>query len=83
MARIQNAADAERLAVEGEAVRHDQRPRRSNLNLLHDGAIIDDSEDSPNADLEPLDEEEEELTAAIGSFGATRRTDFQSGKLPE
>ena len=35
VARIQNAANVERLAVEGEAVRHDQRSRRFNLNLLH------------------------------------------------
>ena len=51
VAGIQNAADAERLAVEGEAVRHDQRSRRSNLNLLHEEAIIDDSDDFPGADL--------------------------------
>ena len=38
VARIQNAADAERLAVKGKAVPHDQQSRRSNLNLLHEVA---------------------------------------------
>ena len=83
VARIQNAADAERLAIEGEAVRHDRRSRRCDLDLLLEGAIIDDSGDSPGADLEPLDEVEEELTAAIGSLVAARRPDSRSGGLLE
>ena len=83
VARIQNAADAERLAVEGEAVRHDQRSRRFNLNLLHEGAFVDDQEDSPGAELDPLDDEEDELTTAFGNLSASHRADTQSGKLIE
>ena len=35
--KIQTAADAERLAAEGEAVRRDQRSRRSTINFLPEG----------------------------------------------
>ena len=81
VARVKHAADAERLAVEGEAVRHDKRSRRSNLNLLHE--FVDDQEDYPGAELDSLDEEEHELTAALNNFSASRRADTQSRKLPE
>ena len=36
--KILTAADAERLAAEGEAVRREQRPRRSTSNFLPEGA---------------------------------------------
>ena len=38
--KIQTAADAERLAANGEANRHDQRSRRFTTNFLHEGACI-------------------------------------------
>ena len=50
--KIQTAADAERLAAEGEAVRRDQRSRRSSSNFLPEGASApdpDDPEESPDA----------------------------------
>ena len=50
--RIQSAADAERLALEEEAVHHDQQSRRFNLNLLPEGALVDNLNESPSADLE-------------------------------
>ena len=81
--KIQIAADAERLADEGEAVHRDQRPGRFDINLLHEGARVNELDDSAGADLKPLDENEEGLTAAIGRFSATHRADTQSGKLPK
>ena len=56
--KIQTAADAERLAAEGEAVRRDQRSWRSTSNFLPDGAYSPDPEvfEEPS-DAEPLDKE--------------------------
>ena len=51
VARIQYAADAVGLAAEGEAMRYNQRSRRSNLNLLQEGELVEDLDDSPGADL--------------------------------
>ena len=66
--KIQTAADAERLAAEGEAVRRDQRPRRSTSNFLPEGACAPELYDPDEPlDAESLDEEEEELTAALGT----------------
>ena len=67
--KIQTAADAERLAAEGEAVRRDQRSRRSKNNFLPEGASAPDPEvfEEPS-DAEPLGEEEEELMAAFGTL---------------
>ena len=65
--KIQTSADAERLAAEGEAVRRDQRPRRSTSNFLCEGACAPESDDQGEpSDAGSLDEEEEELTAALG-----------------
>lgn len=64
--KIQTAADAERLAAEDEAVRRDQRSRRSTTNLLTEVAFAKDFDDPGElSDPEPLDEEKEELTAAL------------------
>ena len=57
--KIKTAADAERLAAEGEAVRQNQRFRRSNNNFLYKGPCVGDIDNSPDADLEPLDEDKE------------------------
>ena len=49
--KIQTAADAERLAAEGEAVRRDQRSRRSTSNYLPEGACapeLDDPDEPPD-----------------------------------
>ncbi len=65
---IQTAADAERLAAEGEAVRRDQRSRRSTSNFLPGGASAQDPDDhTVSSDTELLDEEEEELTEPFGT----------------
>ena len=55
--KIQTAADAERLATEGEAVRRDQRSRRSPNNFLPEEASATDPEvlEEPS-DVEPIDE---------------------------
>lgn len=51
---------------------------------MHDEALVDDQDDSPGADFNPLNEEEEKkLTAAIGRFSESRRGDTQSCKLPK
>ena len=82
VARIQNAANAKRLSVEKKAVRHDQRSRRSKLNLLHEKEQVDDLDDSPDADLDPFIEEQKKLTAAFNSLSATVST-THLGKQPE
>ena len=71
--KIETAADAERLAAEGEAVWRDQRSRRSTNNFLPEEAIALYPEvlDEPS-DKEPL-EEEEELMAALGTLIPTRK----------
>ena len=72
--KIQTAADAERLAAEGEAVRRDKRYRRSTNNFLPEEPSAQDpgSLEEPS-DAEPLDEEEEELMAALGTLNSTRK----------
>ena len=71
--KIQTAADAERLAAEGEAVRRDQRSRRSTNNFLPEGASAPESDDPDEPpDAESLDEEEEELTAALGTANPSK-----------
>ena len=71
--KIQTAADAERLAAEGEAVRRDQRSRRSTSNFLPEGACAPESDDPDEHPVaESLDEEEEELTAALGTVNPCR-----------
>ena len=72
--KIQTAADAERLAAENEAMRRDQRSRRSTKNFL----LEEPSAQGPGSleepsDAEPLDEEEEELMAALGTLNPPRR----------
>ena len=81
--KIQTAADAERLAAEGEAVRRDQRPRRSTSNFLPEGARAPESDDPDEpSDAESLEEEEEELRAGLGT--TNHRQAFNSiGKPPE
>ena len=81
--KINIAADRERLAAEGEVVRQDQRFRRSNNHFLGKEPFVGNFDNSPDADLKPLDEEEDELTAALDNFGANRRLESQSGKLFE
>ena len=55
--KIQTAADAERLAAENEAVKHDKRSRRSTNNFLPEKASAEESEalEEPS-DAKPLDE---------------------------
>ena len=72
--KIQTAADAERLAAEVEAVRRDQHSRRSTSNFLPEGASAPDLEALKEpSDAEPLDEEEENLMAALGTLNPPRR----------
>ena len=75
--KIQTAADAERLAAEGDAVRRYQRSRRANINSLHEEACGNDRNNCPGVDLQPLNEKEKELTAAFGNFSADRRLDIE------
>ncbi len=67
VARLQTAAEAERLAAEGEAVRHDQRSRRSGSNFLPEGACAGESEEEDCGEG-PDEEEDEDLTAAFGDL---------------
>ena len=82
--KIQTAADAERLAAEGEAVRRDQRSRRITNNFLpeevsaHDPEVLDEF-----SNVEPLDEVEEELMAALGTLNPPRRNFNLSSNSPE
>lgn len=71
------AADSKRLAAEGEAVRRDQRSRCSNIKFLNEGACVDNPDDVPGADLEPLDLAKEEVTKVLSIFGAIRSGDTQ------
>ena len=72
--KIQTAADAERLAAEDEAVRRDQRSRRSTNNFLpEEASALDPEVLEESSDAEPLDEEERELMAALGTFNTTRK----------
>ena len=81
--KIQTVADVERLASEGEAMRRDQQPRRSTSNFLPEGACVPESDDPDElSDAESLDEEEEELTAALGTANS-RKAFNPSGKPPE
>ena len=72
--KIQTAADAERLATESEAVRRHQLSRRRTNNFLPEEPSAHDPEflEEPS-DTEPLDEEEEELMAALGTLNPLRR----------
>ena len=72
-ARIQTAADAERLAAEGESVRRDQQSRRSMNNFFPEG-----ENNYREEDFEPdeyLDEKEDDITAAVGVLGPSRRNE--------
>ena len=81
---IQTAADAERLAAEGEAMRRDQRYRRSTNNFLPEGpSCLDPEVFEEPSDAEPLDEEEKELMAALGTLNPPRRTSSSSSNTPE
>ena len=67
--KIQTAADGEQLAAEGEAVRRDQRSRRSTNNFLPEEPSAQDPGSLKKlSDAEPLDEEEEELMATLGTL---------------
>ena len=74
--KIQTAADAERLAAEGDAVRRAQRSLRVNINSLHEGACGNDRNNCPSVNLQPLNEEEE-LTATFYNFSADCRLDIE------
>ena len=82
--KIQTAADAERLAAKGEAVWRDQRSRRSSSSSLPEVASDPDPEifEEPS-DSEPLDEEKEELLAALGNLNPPRRNSNSSSNPPE
>ena len=81
---IQTAANAEQLAAECEAVRRDQRSRRSTNNFLPEDPSAQDhgSLDEPS-DAEPLDKEEEELMAALGTLNPPRRNPNSSSNPQE
>ena len=82
--KIQTAADAERLAAEGEAVRRDQRSRRSTSNFLSEGRSGPDPKAfEEQLDAEPLDKEEEELMAGIGTLNPPRINDSSSSNPTE
>ena len=70
--KVQTAAKAERLAAEGEAVRRDQKSRKSSGNyLLH--SISREFESEDEEDLNPSKEEKkEELMATLADFKARR-----------
>ena len=71
--KIQTAVNAERLAAEGEAVRRDQRARRSTNNFLPEGVSgLDPEVFNEPSDAEPLDEEDEKLMAALGTLNPPR-----------
>ncbi len=53
---IKTAAEAERLAAEGEAIRRDRGPRRSNLNYFPDYACDEEYDEQFEQDEGPLDE---------------------------
>ena len=72
--RLTTAAEAERLAAEGDAVRHDQRSRRSGSNFLPEGACAGAGEPEDEDLAEGFDDEEDEdLTAAFGDLRSARR----------
>ena len=75
--KIRTAADAERLAAAGDPVRRDQRSRRANIIFVHEGACGNDRNNCLGVDLQPLNEEEEELKGAFGNFSADRRLDIE------
>ena len=77
--KIQTAADAKRLAGEIEAVKRDQRSRRSTNNFLPQGASgLDPEVFEKPSDAKPLDEEEEELIAALGTLNPHRKNSSSS-----
>ena len=83
MAHVQTSADAFRLAVEGESIRHEPFNRRSNANFLTSELNYEQIEDD---DIDPDDppdvgENEDDEVAAVGINGpnlASRR----SGNAP-
>ena len=80
--KIETDANAEQLAAQGEAVRRDQRSRRSTNNFLPDGAsglYLQFFKDP--TDAEPLEEEKEVLIAALGTLNPPRRN-FNSSSDP-
>ena len=80
-AKIQTAADAERLAADGESVRRDQRFRRSINNFLPKGEnnyLEDDFEPD-----EYLDDEEDDITAAVCVLGPSRWNETSLNKPPD
>ena len=80
-ARIQTAADAERLAAENKSVRRDQRFQRSNNNFFPKG-----EKNYLEEDFEPdeyLDKEEDDITAAVGVLGPSQRNETSLNKPPD
>ena len=73
--KIPTAADAERLAAEDEAVRRDQRPRRSFNNCLPEEACGEhpDDKDGYDPESEPPDDEDGYLTTALPASGTNLR----------
>ena len=79
--KVQTAAEAERLAAEGESVRRDQRSRRTNFNLLlnedrHDEHDIGQPEESSLDE----DEGEEDISAAVADLRSSRRDINSTGQ---
>ena len=82
VAKIQTAADAERLAAEGEAVRRDKQSRRSTNNSQLDGASgLNPEVFEEPSDAETLDKEEEKLMAALKTLNPPRKN-FSSSASP-
>ena len=82
--RIQTVADVERLPAEGEAVRRDQRSRRTTNNFLPIGASTLDPEVFEKlSHAEPLEEEDEELMEALETLNPFRKNSSSSSNFSE
>ena len=81
--KIQTAADADRLADEGEAVRSDQRSRRSTNNFARTNKRPGPEVLEEPSNAEPVDEEVGELMAALGTFNPPRKNSSSSSNFSE
>ena len=81
IAKIRTAADADRLAIEGESVSRDSRSRSSLSSYLPEGdrEFVDDYLEEE----EWLEEEEEDITAAVGVLSSTKQNETLPNKPPE
>ena len=81
--KVQSAAEAERLAAEGEAVRRDQRAKRTGNYSLPERIDEEESENEDVGEPYPDEEEEEELAAALTDFKSGKRGTSTSGQKYE